>query len=330
MTIPFLAEIYTVGDVGVAIESYHPGTGVNTARTNNLSGGNSGGALGNSGTSLWHLHGDGTVVTEYTIVSDSWSSSTSATASRQSNSNGSSNGALIVGYGEDGSNVAQDDFYTFNYSGETWATETADTGNNNTVPGHFCWGRQLHTCGGSLSPNTVHKSYDLYADTHVSRTSIPRNTQETEGSSIATRGHVIGGWDGSATAYANNYVLNLEDDSWALTASHAAPGRRLIAGGSDLANIYKRGGIENPISPPTPLNLNDIYNIATDSWSTGTDLITGGYSNLGEPKNGSEGGTVILWSVNQIEYIDSGANPENTGRIKITFSIGHDYESPPI
>jgi len=327
--VSFLQELYSLHE-STAFEKFNPGTNTATGLTSRSSGGSGGGSNGNNGSSLWARAGDLTSTEEYNIAGNSWSSSAAGTQ-RQYGNYSSFDDLLVESVGEDSSNNPTDDVFLFTFSGETWAAGTADVGYDNSLAQGFGFERRLHTVGGSLSPSTQHRVYHITDDSYFAGTSISRNTSLGCGASISTRGYIIGGYDGGSTGYRENNVWNPNSDAWALSAADSSTtGRRLGHAASDLSNIYHRCGIEVPVSGSFDVNLNARYNVSGDSWTMLAITIMASAGGTGDPKNANYFGTIQMLSATQLEYIDSGAFPSNTGKIEVVFSLGHDFNSPSV
>jgi len=320
-TVALIQKMYSLNDESTSGESYTIPDDACTAITTNSVGGGGGGSCGNDGSVIWRGHGNTTTTSGFTIATDAWAASGAIPASRQYCGYSGFDTCMIQAYGS-----SNDDFYRFTFAVGTWATEAVDTGQDNQLCTSFGFARRLHTMGGLLAPNTDQRVFDLADDTHVAGTSIGDNTRWAAGVSIASRGYLIGGYDGSSISLDNAVVWLPENDAWVNGAAITGGGRRLAHAVTDLAKIYFRSGLTYP--SPGAGNLNHRYDPDTNAWATMSVMVNSMTAGVGTPSNGNMYSPIQVFSFSQIAYIDSESSPEDTAKIKLTYTLGYDYTMP--
>ncbi len=231
------------------------------------------GAYGSSGedTNLTRL---------YNITTDSWSSGASGLGSARSEAaygDTTHAGFLYVIGGESGGMV-QSDLQRYDPVTNTWTTlatmPTARAGAAAPVVdnGIFVIGGRLSApgpCGGGPYLATVEK-YDVDTDTWSAVAPLPSPRSDLAAVAHGGKVFVFGGCAGTVTDEVDMY--DPQTNTWTTRLAPMPTARASLAAGRSGDRAYLIGGWDG-ISP-SALNVNEVYDIAGNSWSANTPMPT--------------------------------------------------------
>ncbi|MCW4023651.1 MAG: hypothetical protein NWF01_01270 [Candidatus Bathyarchaeota archaeon] len=177
---------------------------------------------------------------------------------------------------------------------------------------------KIYAIGGR---DGVNEMYDPSSDTWTTKTPMPKNKAYFGIAAYENKIYCVGGM-GEVQA---NFVYNTKTDSWASIADLPIPVWYICANIVD-GKLYVMGGQLNNASTGYSTNANQVYNIATDSWTTATPLPKATQSYVSTVINGKiwvigihnehkiAGDMQIYDPVNDSWAIKSGAwNPSSSG-----------------
>ena len=120
--------------------------------------------------------------------------------------------------------------------------------------------------GGTGTTRTDNRIYDIAANTWSSGTAVPGGTQGVPGFLYNNRIYLIGGQTGN-NVYTNRVIYyDIALNSWT-TVSGTAPGSALFCGalvGNKFYSFRRISGVTSIVT--------DIYNVDTNTWTTGTSF----------------------------------------------------------
>jgi N-acetylneuraminic acid mutarotase len=121
---------------------------------------------------------------------------------------------------------------------------------------------------GQVVPLDIVEIYDPLTDTWTNGTPMPQKNSHFGGAVVDGKIYIIGGWDHQSppTYYNNVYVYDPVTDTWqektAMPTSRARMGMVAVGG-----EIYSIGGNNSSVPLTNPLDIAEVYDVATDSWS---------------------------------------------------------------
>jgi len=217
----------------------------------------------------------------YNITADSWSfglSGPGAARSEAAYGDTTHAGFLYVIGGGSSEGAVFSDVNRYDPVMDAWATlapmPTARAGavaaavdNNIYVIG----GRQTAAgpCNGGPYLATVEK-YDVDANTWSTVASLPSPRSDLAAVAHGGKIFVFGGCTGNATVTSEVDMYNPETDTWTTGLTPMPTPRASLVAGHSGQRVYAIGGWDGAF----PSNMNEVYNIASDSWSTNTSMQT--------------------------------------------------------
>jgi N-acetylneuraminic acid mutarotase len=133
---------------------------------------------------------------------------------------------------------------------------------------------KIYVCGGSLSgPVTnIVEEYDVLSDSWTTKAPLPFSQLEGLGATVNGKVYVIGGYDGNALDNVQEY--DPTTNIWIARSAMITP-RSQISGAVINNKVYVAGGW------PGEYNILEVYNPATNSWTSDTSLPYGLVQNNG-------------------------------------------------
>lgn len=163
---------------------------------------------------------------------------------------------------------------------DTWETRTAMPTNRTGMEANAVNGK-IYLMGGTTDgsrvegASTLNEVYDPATDSWTTATPMPYFAAEIASVALDKKIYLIGGQD--SLGWNRNQIYNTETDTWSegapipfsTTQAHAGA----TTGVKAPKKIYVMGGLE-PKSFVEGLDHNFVYDIQTDTWSTGVSLPT--------------------------------------------------------
>src|SRR6266699_1041972 len=140
-------------------------------------------------------------------------------------------------------------------------------------------------CNGGPYMATVEK-YDVDANTWSTVASLPSPRSDLAAVAHGGKVFVFGGCTGNATVTSEVDMYNPETDTWTTGLAPMPTARASLVAGHSGQRIYTIGGWDGGSAQ----NVNEVYNIAGNSWSMGTAMPTARL----EAGTHSHGGTVYV------------------------------------
>jgi Kelch motif/Calx-beta domain len=135
-------------------------------------------------------------------------------------------------------------------------------------------GNQFYSIGGFDSagiPTNQLLLYDAAQDIWTSKASLPVALADASAACLDERIYVLGGYNGSSVLD-QMFIYDIATNRWR-TVLHALPTTRMAAAlGAWQGKLYLAGGIISKTPSPTITNTLNIYDIASDTWTTGSPL----------------------------------------------------------
>lgn len=146
-------------------------------------------------------------------------------------------------------------------------------------------------CNGGPFLTAVEK-YDVDTNTWSTVASLPGPRSDLAAVTHGGKVYVFGGCTATGTVTNEVDMYDPETDTWTTGLAPMPTARASLAAGRSGQKVYAIGGWDGASS----MNTNEVYNIATNSWTTNTPMATGRL----EAGTRSHGGRV---------YVVGGANP---------------------
>jgi len=158
---------------------------------------------------------------------------------------------------------------------DSWATKASMTYGRYAPAGGAINGKLYvvagHDGGGTPHPNL--EIYDPVTDSWSTGASIPNSYSYTASAVNGGKLYVIGGATGSCSSLDYVQIYDPVTDSW--TSGAPMPTPRFGMGAAVIGGkIYVIGGGVNPCTDAEPVNVNEVYDPASDSWSTQAPMPT--------------------------------------------------------
>lgn len=163
--------------------------------------------------------------------------------------------------------------YEYDPATDTWAIKKSMPTQRHEF-GIAVYENKIYCIGGSYKG--INEVYDPETDTWETKSSMPTNRSQLEANVVNGKIYLIGGrTGGQKTTVALNEVYDIETDTWSTKEPIPYPVVQYASAVVD-AKIYVIGGQNEYHAPGTPINvdLNQIYDPETDSWSFGAYLTT--------------------------------------------------------
>ncbi|MFD2786793.1 T9SS C-terminal target domain-containing protein [Hymenobacter rubripertinctus] len=226
----------------------------------------------------------------YDIATNVWSVGTPYPFAVRGHAHAVGNNGLLYSFSGSNGAVVPNNCYSFNPATSVWtaiAPIPTPVWESRAVTGTD--GR-IYVFGGEGSP-TITQIYNPTTDTWTTGASMPGDAL----GSVAVRDannllHVIAGFNRNYSAVNTHYVYNPTTNTW--TTAAALPAARAQAAGVLGANnkIYVMGGKSDGGNLSGSFNTTYVYDLATNTWSTDTNLPT----TLGETKAVSSGTALFV------------------------------------
>ncbi len=206
------------------------------------------------------------------IVGDTWTSKELMSDVRSSGAAASVNGKVYVIGGSNSGELSLNEEY--DPVTDSWTTKspmpTAREGLVAVAVDDKIYAMGGYNAGGYSNKNEV---YDPVTDSWMTKTDLPHATIYPGASDANEKIYVIGGRDGSGIL-AYNQEYDPDSDTWSLKASLGSGRERVGAAAASVDNkVYLIGGmITYPDSDP--VDYNDEYDPATDTWTVKSSMPT--------------------------------------------------------
>jgi N-acetylneuraminic acid mutarotase len=140
-------------------------------------------------------------------------------------------------------------------------------------------GNKIHVIGGLSIQRVedVHEVYDPVANTwQTGLAPLPQARAHAVAVVNGNKIHVFGGYyDYSFAALSTHYVYDATANAWT-TAAPLPTARVDAAAALSQQRIYVMGGMDKTLNPTTFYAINEVYDIALNTWTTAAPLPAGG------------------------------------------------------